>query len=267
MRLSPFAPIDDLLAPPPAPEKVRWIAGNTFAHRGLHGPGIHGPGIHGPGIIENSATAFADAISRGLGIECDVQRSRDGEAMVIHDWELDRLTERTGRIEDLTAAELGGIALAGGRDRILTLREVLEQVAGAVPLLIEVKSQRAKPVAALCHAVGRALAGYRGRHAVMSFDPRVSRWFRRHSPETVRGLVVTEERARGCGGAIRRRLSLWHARPDFLACDIRDLPSPFAASQRRRGLPVAAWTVRSAEDLGRAALHADAPIAEGAGLA
>ena len=30
---------------------------------------------------------------------------------------------------------------------------------------------------------------------------------------------------------------LWRARPDFLAYDIRDLPSRFAAAQRRRGLP------------------------------
>ncbi|MEQ1496890.1 MAG: glycerophosphodiester phosphodiesterase, partial [Novosphingobium sp.] len=49
--------------------------------------------------------------------------------------------------------------------------------------------------------------------------------------------------------------------------DIRDLPSRFAAGQRQRGLPVLTWTVRSAEHQERAAAHADAPIAEGAGVA
>ena len=57
------------------------------------------------------------------------------------------------------------------------------------------------------------------------------------------------------------------AKPDFLAYDVRDLPSRFAASQRKRGVPVATWTVRNADLRERAALYADAPIAEGAGVA
>jgi hypothetical protein len=94
----------------------------------------------------------------------------------------------------------------------------------------------------------------------------VPRWFFTHSPETVRGLVVTEENARGPGGWLKRRLGLWHARPDFLAYDIRDLPSRFAGAQRARGLPLLTWTVRSPELRERAARFAVAPIAEGAGL-
>jgi hypothetical protein len=77
---------------------------------------------------------------------------------------------------------------------------------------------------------------------------------------------VTEENDRALPGQIRRRLALWHAQPDFLAYDIRDLPSRFAAAQRSRGLPVATWTVRSTEQRQRAVDNADAPIAEGAGL-
>ena len=45
------------------------------------------------------------------------------------------------------------------------------------------------------------------------------------------------------------------------------MPNRFAASQRRRGLPLLTWTVRDAEHLERAEHHADAPIAEGAILA
>ena len=134
-------------------------------------------------------------------------------------------------------------------------------------ILIEVKSRRDSRVNALCLAVRRTLEGYLGPHAVMSFDPRVSRWFAQHSPLTVRGLVVTEEDDKALPGRLRRHQALWLARPDFLAYDIRDLPSRFAASQRRRGLPVLTWTVRDADHRERAAEHADAPIAEGAGIA
>jgi glycerophosphoryl diester phosphodiesterase len=122
-------------------------------------------------------------------------------------------------------------------------------------------------VGAICGAVRRVLEGYRGPHAVMSFDPRVGRWFARKAPAIVRGLVVTEENAKEATGTLKRHLSLWQARPDFLAYDVRDLPSGFAAAQRRRGLPVATWTVRSAELRERADRYADAPIAEGAGIA
>jgi glycerophosphoryl diester phosphodiesterase len=256
MRLSLFAPIDHWLAPAPDPARVAWIAGRTFAHRGLHGG-------EAP---ENAPSAFAGAVERGFGIECDIQASADGQAMVFHDWELDRLTRESGPVAVRSAAELGGMALTGSADRIPTLRQVLDQVAGHVPLLIEVKSRRQMRVAPVCTAVRRALEGYRGAHAVMSFDPRVGRWFAHHSPGTTRGLVVTEEKDKGVIGTIKRHLSLWQARPDFLAYDIRDLPSRFAAAQRQRGLSVASWTVRSAELRRRAAEHADAPIAEGDGI-
>lgn len=257
MRLSPFGPIDRWLAPAPDPRRVAWIAGRVFAHRGLHGAGVP----------ENSPRAFAGAIARGLGIECDIQRSGDGQAMVFHDWELDRLTGEAGPVARRGASELARIMLAGGEDGIPTLRQLLDQVAGRVPLLIEIKSRRNVRVGPVCLAVRAVLEGYRGEHAVMSFDPRVARWFAVHAPGIVRGLVVTEENAKDALGRIKRHLALWQARPDFLAYDIRDLPSRFAAAQRARGLPVASWTVRSAELRARAAQHADAPIAEGAGIA
>ena len=249
--------IDRWGAPAPGPGKVAWLREWAYAHRGLHGAGVP----------ENSPAAFAAAIERGLGIECDVQRTLDGQAVVFHDWELDRLTGETGAVARLSAAQLGRITLSGGSDGIPSLRQVLDQIAGKVPLLIELKSKRDRRVAALCLAVRRQLEGYRGPHAVMSFDPRVSRWFANNSPLTVRGLVVTEENDKALAGRLRRHLSLWHARPDFLAYDLRDLPSRFAAAQRRRGLPLLTWTVRSPEHRTRAAAHADAPIAEGAGIA
>lgn len=255
--MSLLSPLDRWRAPAPSPAKVAWLKGAAFAHRGLHGTGAP----------ENSPTAFARAIERGLGIECDIQRSGDGQAMVFHDWELDRLTAETGPVAQRTAAQLGAIRLSGSEDCIPGLRQTLDQIGGRVPVLIEIKSRKGSRIHALCLAVRRVLEGYRGAHAVMSFDPRVSRWFAIHSPLTVRGLVITEGDDKALAGRIRRHLSLWHARPDFLAYDVRDLPSRFAASQRRRGIPVASWTVRSAEHRERVADHADAPIAEGAGIA
>ncbi len=257
MRLSPFGLLDHWLAPAPPASKISWMAGGDYAHRGLHGPGAP----------ENSPGAFALAIERGMGIECDVQRSSDGQAVVFHDFELDRLTGQTGPVAKRSSDQLGRITLSGSQDTIPSLRQLLDQVAGRVPLLIELKSNNSRRYAALCLAVRRVLEGYQGTHAVMSFDPRMVRWFASHAPLTTRGLIITEEDDKALPGRLRRRLSLWHCKPDFLAYDIRDLPSRFAAAQRRRGLPLLSWTVRSEELRERAAAYADAPIAESTGIA
>lgn len=253
----PWAALDGWLAPAPDPARIGWLKGRAFAHRGLHGDGAP----------ENSLSAFTAAIERGLGIECDIQQTGDTRAVVFHDWELDRLTAQSGPLRSRTAAELSQVALSGSDDRIPTLREMLELVRGRVPLLIELKTRPERRVGPLCLAVRRDLEGYAGAVAVMSFDPRVAAWFIRRAPQVVRGLVVSEEGARMLAGAVRRRRALWQAKPDFLAYDVRDLPSSFAAAQRRRGLPLVTWTVRNVALRQRAAEHADAPIAEGDGVA
>jgi glycerophosphoryl diester phosphodiesterase len=255
-----LALLDRVLAPAPEERRVGWLRSVLYAHRGLHGSGFP----------ENGPSAFAAALARGFGIECDVQRSSDGHAVVFHDWELDRLTGISGAVIDRSAAELSVLQLQGSASRaetIPTLRRLLDLVEGKVPLLIEIKSKPGVHVAPLCLAVRRQLEGYRGPVAVMSFDARVSRWFARYSRHTVRGLVVTEGGNRTLFGKYRRHLSLWYARPDFLAYDVRDLPSHFAGAQRRRGFPVLTWTVNSAARRDIATAHADALIAEGEGVA
>ena len=256
MPLSPSALIDRLLVSAPETGKTDWIGQWTYAHRGLHGQGVP----------ENSLAAARGAIAAGLGIECDVQRASNGTAMVFHDWDLKRLLDVEGETERFTTDELKALTYPGSEEHPASLPDLLDLIAGQVPLLIEIKSKRGYDVERTCAEVRDNLRSYKGLHAVMSFDPRVSRWFAMNSPDTTRGLVVTEEGTKGLWGNVRRHLALKHARPDFLAYDIRDLPSSFAASQRARGMPVATWTVRSPELLERARQHADAPIAEGDGI-
>jgi glycerophosphoryl diester phosphodiesterase len=230
--------------------RLEALIARPFAHRGLHGGGR----------VENSRAAFEAAIAAGHGIELDVQVSADGQALVIHDYDLDRLTEGTGPICGMVAAELEKIRLRGIDETIPSLSRILALIGGRAPLLIEVKSP-GRHVAALSGAVRAALQGYKGPVAVMSFNPEIGRWFARHAPEVLRGLVVTEA-GQSWRGWLSRRFTLWRARPDFLAYDIRDLPSAFAAAQRAKGLPTLTWTCRSDDDRTRAALHADQIIYE-----
>lgn len=205
--------------------------------------------------------AFDAAVAGGFGIECDVRVSRDGVAFVFHDATLTRMARRPETVAALDAAMLDGIALPDG-GMIPRLTTLLARCDGQVPLLVEIKAD-GPDGAALCAAVARDLdAAATAQLAVMSFNPRTMRWFARHRPQLLRGLVVTQQGKGRWRGRIERALALWIANPDFLACDIRDLPSSLANHARRRGLPVLTWTVRSDEERIRAARHADQIIFE-----
>lgn len=251
MPSSPFAPPDPLFSAAPSQRRVAFLSAQPFAHRGLHGPGAP----------ENSRAAFRAAIAIGHGIECDIQPAADGTPFVFHDDDLDRLTAERGPVAARMPAALSAIALTGGDESIPRLDEVLALVDGRVPMLIEIKAPD-RHVAPLCQAVRRALEGYRGAAAVMSFNPLVSRWFHDHEDRIVRGLVMTEEGRKGLLGGLVRRLTLRRARPDFLAYDIRDLPSRFAGRARARGMPVLTWTVRSPAQRETAAAFTDQIIYE-----
>ena len=67
------------------------------------------------GIIENTISAAEAAIARGFPIECDVQLTGDGEAIVFHDFELDRLTGETGLVAERKLSDLSGIGIAGAK--------------------------------------------------------------------------------------------------------------------------------------------------------
>jgi glycerophosphoryl diester phosphodiesterase len=114
----------------------------------------------------------------------------------------------------------------------------------------------------LCLSVRRALEGYIGPVAIMSFNPLVGAWFREHAVRIVRGLVVSEEDKKNLKGRIERWSSMASAKPDFLAYDVRDLPSKFAGAARARSIPVLTWTVRNADAERRAFMFADEAIYE-----
>lgn len=234
-----------------------WLTQWEYAHRGLHHEGVP----------ENSRAAAEGAIAAGMGIECDIQMSRDNVPLVLHDWELDRLTRERGKTVLRTADALCRMALMDTEQTIWRLEELLALVAGRVPILVEIKAQPHLTVAEPCLAIAKALADYGGPLAVMSFDLRVGEWFAKHSPVTARGLVITDTLDHGYRSAWRAPHALERAAPDFLASDVRDIPNAFTSLWRESGRPLLTWTVRSPETRMRAIAHADALIAEGAGLA
>jgi len=240
-----------------------WLTARPIAHRGLHDAAA--------GVIESTATAFNAAIAGGYGIETDLQLSADGEAMVYHDDALGRLTEDSGRLADLTVAQLKVVRYKVGRDRILTLGELCDLVAGRVTLLLELKS-RFDGDLGLVQRVAAVLKRYAGPVAVMSFDPALVGGFRTITPRLTRGIVAERcyadsEWDQLPSYAKWRMGHLLHAprsRPMFIAYRVKDLPAPAPWIARTiSGLPLLTWTVRSEADRRTAARWTDQVIFEG----
>lgn len=240
-----------------------WLTARPVAHRALHDAAR--------GIIENTASAVDAAVARGFAIEVDIQLAADGEAVVFHDDDLDRLTEASGPVGALTLEQLRQVAMRGTADRIMTLTGLLTQVGGRVPLVIELKSRYDGNTAVAIRAA-ELLGSYAGPVALMSFDPDLVAAVKALAPAIPRGFTMERRyddpewdfltpAAKFAWGNL---LHFPRMRPDFLAHYVKDLPTPAVSLARRTtGLPVLTWTVRTAEDRAIAARHADQIIFEG----
>lgn len=236
-----------------------------FAHRGLHDEALP----------ENSLSAILAAVDAGYAIEIDVQPSSDGEAMVFHDYTLDRLTDEVGRTDARSVAELNAIKLGQSDDTIPTLEAVLRGVAGRVPMLIEVKDQSGGFTRTdgtlerrVCHLVEQS--GYVDACAIMSFNPFSADHVRDFLPDVMRGVVSYDfEHPHDENIPAEHRADLAALRwfedtgADFVSYGAGSLPSGRTDALRANGVPVFCWTIRSAEEATKALRHCDQITFEG----
>ncbi len=230
-----------------------------IAHRALHDVTDGRP--------ENSRAAVRAAIERGYGIEIDVQLSANRDAMVFHDYDLARLANAKGPIQQVKTVELSQTTLRHGDEGIPTLPEILDIVAGQVPLLIEIKDQdgvMGPNVGPLETATATALNGYKGDVAVMSFNPHSVAAFSKLVDGIPIGLTTCDYAAEHWPTLPKTRGDNLRDIPDFepLGCsfishDHRDLNNPAVARIKDAGFPVCCWTIRSPEEEANARRIAD----------
>ncbi|MBL8907626.1 MAG: glycerophosphodiester phosphodiesterase [Rhizobiales bacterium] len=245
----------------PELRRLDWLVARPIAHRGLHDKA--------EGVLENTAAAFAEAVDHGYAIECDLQLSRDGEAMIFHDDTLERLTDATGPVIARPASELQKVAFKNSPARMQTLAEMLDQVAGRATLVIEIKSLWNGDNRLADRALS-VLETYEGPCALMSFDPDIIAHVRERSPLTVRGIVADRTTdAYYAHLPLERRLelrSLSHAdrtRPHFVSFCAAELPFEPVTRLRAAGLPIISWTIRTREQARHARRYSDQITFEG----
>lgn len=211
------------------------LLGKRYAHRGLHDGNVK--------VVENTLEAFRLAHEKGLGVELDVQLSRDGEVMVFHDETLKRVLGAEGKLSDKTAAELG-------RMGVPAFGEALKVLAGA-PLIVEVKGhgkwrETTDKAAAL-------LESYPGPWCMESFHPQVVQHLKKKHPRIIRGQLAMGGDIRQMGHPVREfmqkhLLHLFLGRPDFVAYQLNEeKPLSWRLMKHVFRLPMACWTVKGAE--------------------
>lgn len=237
-----------------------------LAHRALHDLKAGRP--------ENSRAAIRAAITAGYGLEIDIQLSADGAAMVFHDYHLERLTDVQGAVRLFSAADLKSTALRGGDEGIPDLAEVLELVAGRVPVLIELKDQdgaMGTNVGPLERATADALKGYQGDVAVMSFNPNSVAMMQDLLPDVPRGITtsayVTADwpLSKAVCDHLRDIPDYDRVGASFISHEVSDLDRPRVTELKQAGAMVCCWTVRSAEQEALARQVADNITFEGYG--
>ena len=216
-----------------------------YAHRGLHDNSSQAP--------ENSMPAFRKAVKAGYGIELDVQLTKDRIPVVFHDFNLERACKDPKKVYEYTYDELQKFSLFDSEEKIPKLEDVLKEVNGRVPLIVEIKLEWMDLT--VCTVVDRLLREYKGLYCVESFNPLVLTWYRRYRNDVLRGQLADAFLKVGeYKGALyfflQNLLLNWMTRPDFIAYNHK-----YADNLSRRlcqklyHKTAAAWTIKNQKEL------------------
>jgi glycerophosphoryl diester phosphodiesterase len=202
---------------------------------------------------ENTLAGIAAALRLGVdAIEIDVHASRDGVPVLLHDGSVDRTTNGTGAVSDLTLDQLKGLD-AGARsfdgrfagERIPTLAEVLDLTRDACLLVIEIKQRGIEQqVAAAVRRLNAAAASM-----VWSFDAETVWAARALMPEVPAAHLWggrVGDVATLLDGAVRRNAQA-------VSVHFSVVDAALVQAARRRGLTVFTWTADEPSDQARVA--------------
>ena len=215
-----------------------------FAHRGLYSADQSVP--------ENSIAAFSLAVEKGYGIELDIQLTKEGEVVIFHDDDMLRACGTEKSVSDFTLEELRAFRLFGTDQQIPLFSEVLDLVAGRVPLIVELKSQGARN-AELSLKARDLLFAYPGTYCIESFDPRIVRWFRYNAPWVFRGQLACPQDSykkgtpRYATELFSRCLCNFYGRPQFIAYELGSKPDTVKLAEAMGAFRVC-WTSHNARD-------------------
>ena len=233
-------------------DRLKFLKQNMIAHRGMHNKDAK--------IPENSLLAFKKAIENNYLIELDVHILKDGNVVVFHDDNLERMTGVNKNINEVTYDEIKTLKLQDTDEYIPLFQDVLKFIDGKVPLIIELKQN--EKVGKLEQETVKLLKDYNGDFAIKSFNYKSIIWLKKNAPDIIRGQLVKYRRVKLLNKVFLRNMIFNKiSKPDFLSCDIRIMPNNKIEKIRKNKL-ILGWTIRSKEELEEAKKHCDNYICE-----
>lgn len=219
-----------------------WMYEQMIAHRGYFNRKAP----------ENSLKAFQLAVDAGYAIELDVQMLKDQTLVVFHDDDLKRMTGHSGRLDQTDLKDVKALKLLGTEEKIPTFKEVLDLVAGQVPLMVEFKNKTHSN--ALERLGYDLLKDYKGDFVVQSFNPKSVYWFTKNAKGIVRGQLSCrhEDVSWPWRFIMRNVMTNVFTRPDYVNYDIRALDTWIIRWLKFRKKPLFGYTAKSLEDFRKA---------------
>lgn len=208
-----------------------------IAHRGIH---------NNLDVPENSILAFKKCLDEGIAIELDIQLTKDNELIVFHDYSLSRMAGSNSVIGDLSLKEIKNLNLLDTKEKIPTLKEVLELVKGKVLIDIEIKNT--KKIKEICNKLIDVLNSYEGNILIKSFNPKIIRYLRKLNNNYTYGLLIMKKYPKNLQNFIMsNNFILLYCRPDFLAIS-KGLAKTKRFKKLRKRYPIYIWTFNSLEE-------------------
>ena len=226
----------------PNKKRIDKLPTEMYAHRGLHDAKT---------AYENSVSAFKRAADRSMGVEFDVQLTKDNKLVVFHDNNLSRMTGIDTTIAEHTYEELKQYKLADSEDGIPLLEEVLDIMRG-LPIICEIKAHLGAGNTTICPFVAEAIDKYEGNICIESFSPFYVGWFKKHRPDVIRGQLSASFKNDGKtpklqAFAMRNLMFNFLTSPDFIAYKYSDDCFGFKLCRDLFNPVCVAWTARGSE--------------------
>ena len=213
---------------------MKLFKNRLIAHRGLHKNKI---------IPENSMLAFKAAIEKNYAIEFDINITKDNQIVVFHDDDLNRLCNKKENIEDVSYDFLKDLNLYESNEKIPLLKELLDQVAGKIPLIIEIKKH--KNIGLLENILLEMLKEYKGEYFICSFEKDILLWLEKNKPKEIRGLIFESLPIKFKKyEKIAFLYKYFKSKADFISLEDKLIDSSIYDFCKKKKLDILVWTIK-----------------------
>lgn len=213
---------------------MKLFKNRFIAHRGLHKNKI---------IPENSMLAFKAAIEKNYAIEFDINITKDNQIVVFHDDDLNRLCNKKENIEDVSYDFLKDLNLYESNEKIPLLKELLDEVAGKIPLIIEIKKH--KNIGLLENILLEMLKEYKGEYFICSFEKDILLWLEKNKPKEIRGLIFESLPIKFKKyEKIAFLYKYFKSKADFISLEDKLIDSSIYDFCKKKKLDILVWTIK-----------------------